>query len=157
MEGITDKTTVTLETPFGSPSAPIVIGTLRGKRVAFLPRHGVGHTFNPSVVPYRANIYALKMLGVRYILSANACGSLREEYAPGHIVVPDQIFDHTSLRDRTFFDSGLVAHISVADPFCSYLRDLLIRSVAQVGGVVHPDGTFIIIEGPRFSTRGSGA
>ena len=154
MEGITDKTTVTLETPFGTPSAPIVIGTLRGKRVAFLPRHGVGHTYNPSKVPYRANIYALKMLGVRYILSANACGSLREEYAPGHVVVPDQIFDHTAGRDRTFFDHGLVAHISVADPFCSYLRDLLIDSVAQVGGVVHPEGTFIIIEGPRFSTRG---
>jgi 5'-methylthioadenosine phosphorylase len=154
MEGITDKTTITLETPFGPPSAPVVIGTLRGKRVAFLPRHGIGHTYNPSNVPYRANIYALKILGVRYILSANACGSLREAYAPGHIVIPDQIFDHTAGRSRTFFDHGLVAHVSVADPFCPYLRGLLVDSVAQVGGVVHPEGTFIIIEGPRFSTRG---
>jgi 5'-methylthioadenosine phosphorylase len=154
MEEITDKTSVTLETPFGPPSAPLVIGTLRGKRVAFLPRHGIGHTFNPSIVPYRANIYALKMLGVRYILAANACGSLREDYAPGHIVVPDQIFDHTAGRSRTFFDHGLVAHVSVADPFCPYLRDLLHQSVKKVGGVVHSEGTFIIIEGPRFSTRG---
>lgn len=154
MEEITGKTTVILETPFGLPSAPIVIGTLRGKRVAFLPRHGIEHTFNPSIVPYRANIYALKMLGVRYILSANACGSLREDYAPGHIVIPDQIFDHTAGRSRTFFDHGLVAHVSVADPFCPYLRDLLLQSVARVGGVVHSEGTFIIIEGPRFSTRG---
>lgn len=154
MEGITDKTTVTLETPFGPPSAPVVIGTLRGKRVAFLPRHGTGHTFNPSKVPYRANIYALKMLGVRYILSVNACGSLREDYAPGHIVVPDQIFDRTTLRDRTFFDQGLVAHVSVAEPFCAYLRELVAKSAAQVGGEIHDKGTFIIIEGPRFSTRG---
>lgn len=154
MEEITDKTAVTLETPFGPPSAPIVMGTLRGKRVAFLPRHGTGHTLNPSVVPYRANIFALKMLGVRYILAANACGSLREDYAPGHMVVPDQIFDHTAGRSRTFFDHGLVAHVSVADPFCPYLRGLLAQAVNQVGGVVHTDGTFIIIEGPRFSTRG---
>lgn len=154
MDDITDKSFVTLETPFGSPSASVVIGTLRGKRVAFLPRHGVGHTYHPGSVPYRANIYALKMLGVRYILAANACGSLREEYAPGHIVVPDQLFDHTTGRARTFFDQRLVAHVSVADPFCPYLRDLLTQAVSLTGGTVHPDGTFIIIEGPRFSTRG---
>lgn len=154
MEGITNKTTVTLDTPFGPPSAPVVIGTLRGKRVAFLPRHGIGHTYNPSAVPYRANIYALKMLGVRYILAANACGSLREDYAPGHLVIPDQVFDHTAGRSRTFFDHDLVAHVSVADPFCPYLSDLLLQSVEKAGGIVHSGGTFIIIEGPRFSTRG---
>ncbi|MAS34443.1 MAG: S-methyl-5'-thioadenosine phosphorylase [Anaerolineaceae bacterium] len=155
MQEISDRTTVSINTPFGAPSADIVIGTLRGKRVAFLPRHGVGHVHSPSTVPYRANIYALKSLGVRFIVSVNACGSLKEDYAPGHIVVPDQIFDHTRLdRGLSFFDQGLVAHVSVADPFCNALRDLLATAVETVGGTIHKTGTFIIIEGPRFSTRG---
>ena len=116
---ITGKTAVTLRTPFGPPSADIIIGTLRGKRVAFLPRHGIGHVYSPSNVPYRANIYALKSLGVKFIISVNACGSLREDYVPGNIVVPDQLYDHTVLSrgGRTFFEQGLVAHVSVADPF----------------------------------------
>ena len=155
MDAITDKSTVAVDTPFGPPSADIVIGTLSGKRVAFLPRHGIGHIYSPSVVPYRANIYALKSLGVEFIISVNACGSLREDYAPGHIVVPDQLYDNTKdERGRTFFERGLVAHISVADPFSEELRSLLIQAVEKVGGTVHSEGTFIIIEGPRFSTRG---
>jgi 5'-methylthioadenosine phosphorylase len=156
MAEITDKTTVTVTTPFGPPSADIIIGTLRGKRVAFLPRHGIGHVYSPSTVPYRANIHALKSLGVKFIISINACGSLREDYSPGHIVVPDQLYDHTVLPrgGRTFFEQGLVAHVSVADPFCNQLRQILIDALYNVGGTVHPDGNFIIIEGPRFSTRG---
>ncbi|MEO8609781.1 MAG: S-methyl-5'-thioadenosine phosphorylase [Chloroflexota bacterium] len=154
MPEITDKVTHVIPTPFGQPSGDIIVGTLRGKRVAFLPRHGVGHIHIPTSVPYRANIYALKMLGVKYILAVNACGSLREDYAPGHIVIPDQIFDYTNLRDRSFFGDGLVAHVSVADPFCPELNEALYRAVIRVGGTVHRGGTFLIEEGPRFATRG---
>jgi 5'-methylthioadenosine phosphorylase len=155
MPELTDVVTTALETPFGRPSAEIVIGTLRGKRVAFLPRHGTGHVYTPSTVPYRANICALKMLGVRYIIAVNACGSLREDYAPGHIVIPDQLFDYTKAeRGRSFFDSGLVAHVSVAEPFCSELSSLVAESVRQSGGAVHESGTYVTIEGPRFSTKG---
>ena len=155
MPEITDKTTISIDTPYGKPSADIVIGTLRGKRVAFIPRHGEGHIYTPSTVPYRANIYALKTLGVRFIISANACGSLHEDLAPGHIVIPDQLFDQTKAdRGRSFFDSGLVAHISVADPFCQELADQLYVAVDEAGGTVHKGGNFVIVEGPRFSTRG---
>lgn len=156
MPEITDKTLVSIDTPFGKPSADIVIGTLRGKRVAFLPRHGIGHVYTPSTVPYRANIYALKTLGVRFIIAVNACGSLKEDLKPGQIVIPDQLFDYTKSErgGRTFFDSGLVAHISVAEPFCPELSELLHKSVAEAGGAVHKGGTFIIVEGPRFSTKG---
>lgn len=155
MPGITDVTPVSIDTPFGKPSADIMIGTLHGKRVAFLPRHGVGHVFTPSTVPYRANIAALKMLGVRFIIAVNACGSLREDYAPGHIVIPDQLVDFTKAdRGRTFFDTGMVAHISVADPFSPELCELAAESIRRVGGTVHQGGSFVIIEGPRFSTRG---
>ncbi len=142
-----------LDTPFGKPSAPIVAGTLEGMRVAFLARHGIGHTLTPSEVPYRANIYALKSLGVERIISVSACGSLREEYAPGHIVIPDQIFDNTRSRIRSFFGDGLVAHISTADPYCSDLSDQLEQAVRAAGATVHRGGTFVIIEGPRFSTK----
>ncbi len=152
---LTDLHSIEVETPFGKPSAPIMIGTLRGKRVAFLPRHGIGHVFTPSTVPYRANICALKMLGVRHIIAVNACGSLREDYAPGHIILPDQLIDFTKAdRGRTFFDTGMVGHISVADPFCADLNRLIAESVRRVGGIVHEGGTYITIEGPRFSTRG---
>jgi 5'-methylthioadenosine phosphorylase len=156
MPDITDKSTVTVDTPFGKPSADIIIGTLRGKRVAFLPRHGEGHIFLPSTVPYRANIYALKSLGVRFIISVNACGSLREDHAPGHIVIPDQIYDNTKSErgGRSYFETGLVGHISVADPFCPELADQLYHAVTQAGGTAYKGGTFIIVEGPRFSTRG---
>ncbi len=156
MPDLTDITTYTIDTPYGSPSGDIMIGTLRGKRVAFLPRHGVGHVYTPSTVPYRANIYALKTLGVRYIIAVNACGSLREDYAPGHIVMPDQLVDYTKSErgGRSFFDTGMVGHISVADPFSPLLNHLLANSVRHVGGVAHEGGTYITIEGPRFSTRG---
>jgi 5'-methylthioadenosine phosphorylase len=155
MAELQERETVSLTTPFGSPSAPITIGTLRGKRVAFLPRHGIGHVYTPSTVPYRANIYALKSLGVRFIIAVNACGSLHEAYQPGHIVIPDQLFDFTrSDRGRSFFDTGLVAHISVADPFSPELNAIVADAVERVGGIVHRGGTYITIEGPRFSTRG---
>ena len=155
MPEIANKTTRSIDTPFGPPSADIMIGELRGKQVAFIPRHGIGHVYSPSTVPYRANIYALKSLGVKFIISVNACGSLREDYVPGHIVIPDQLYDNTKLdRGRTFFETGMVAHISVADPFCPKLSQLLYESVQVAGGTVHNGGNFVIIEGPRFSTRG---
>jgi 5'-methylthioadenosine phosphorylase len=140
-------------TPFGDPSAEIMIGTLRGKRVAFLPRHGAGHIHSPTTVPYQANIYALKTLGVRFVIAVNACGSLREDYAPGHIVIPDQLFDYTNHRERSFFADGLVAHISVAEPFSPELSDHLYKAAMKAGGTVHKGGTFLIEEGPRFATR----
>jgi 5'-methylthioadenosine phosphorylase len=153
MTGLSNTTEHDLETPFGKPSAPIVVGTLDGKRVAFLARHGIGHHIMPSEVPYRANIYALKALGAERIISINACGSLREDYAPGHIVIPDQIFDNTRGRARTFFGEGLVAHVGTADPFCPNLSAELETAAMGTDTTVHHGGAFIIIEGPRFSTR----
>ncbi|MBK8025666.1 MAG: S-methyl-5'-thioadenosine phosphorylase [Chloroflexi bacterium] len=142
-------------TPYGNPSAPVIVGTLKGKRIAFIPRHGVGHVFTPSTVPYRANIFALKMLGVQRVIGVNACGSLREDYRPGDIVIPDQLFDHTKTdRGRSFFDTGFVAHVGVADPICKTLSQLAAQAVQTAGGTVHLGGTSITIEGPRFSTRG---
>ncbi len=151
--GLTDTESIELDTPFGSPSSPIIVGTLAGKRVAFLARHGFGHFISPSEVNYRANIYAFKMLGVERIVSISACGSLRDDYAPGEIVIPDQVFDHTTLRPRSFFGEGLVAHVGVADPFCHDLSQLTYEAVVEAGGTVHKGGTLISIEGPRFSTR----
>lgn len=153
MPGLENPREHEIDTPFGKPSAPIVVGTLEGEQVAFLARHGIGHHITPSEVPYRANIYALKSLGVERIVSISACGSLREDYAPGHIVIPDQIYDNTSGRIRSFFGGGLVAHISVADPFCADLSDQVESAVGAAGGVIHRGGTFITIEGPRFSTK----
>jgi 5'-methylthioadenosine phosphorylase len=153
ISGLTDATTAEFDTPFGTPSAPIVVGTLEGQRVAFLARHGIGHHISPGEVNYRANIFALKSLGVERVLSISACGSLREDYAPGHIVVPDQLFDNTRNRERTFFGKGLVAHISVADPFCAEFSEQVERAVSGSGVTVHRGGAFITIEGPRFSTR----
>ena len=140
-------------TPFGEPSAPIVIGTLEGQRVAFLARHGIGHHISPTEINYSANIFALKSLGVERIVGISACGSLREDFVPGDIVVPDQLFDFTRGRKRTFFEGGLVAHINVADPFCPYLSDQLCTAVQATGANVHRGGAFITIEGPRFSTK----
>lgn len=155
MPELTNIEELSVETPFGNPSDYITVGTLHGQRIAFLPRHGRGHVLTPSEVPYRANIYALKTLGVKYIISVSACGSLRESYAPGHIVVPDQLYDNTKgQRDRSFFGRGLVAHISVADPFSPELSQAVAHAVRTVGGTVHEGGTFITIEGPRFSTKG---
>lgn len=153
MSGLEDTREVYPETPFGRPSAPIVIGTLEGMRVGFLARHGIGHHIMPTEVPYRANIYALKSLGAERIVSISACGSLREDYAPGEIVVPDQLFDFTRRRVSSFFGEGMVAHVSVADPFCPDLSEQLESAVRAVGGKVHRGGAMITIEGPRFSTR----
>ncbi len=153
MDGLTEINEQDLSTPFGNPSAPITVGTLEGQRVAFLARHGIGHHISPSEINYRANIFALKMLGVERVVSISACGSLREDYAPGHIVVPDQIFDNTKGRETTFFTDGLVSHISVADPFCGDLSSSLVKAIKTSGGAVHPGGAFITIEGPRFSTK----
>jgi 5'-methylthioadenosine phosphorylase len=153
MTGLTDATENNPDTPFGKTSAPIVVGTLAGQRVAFLARHGIGHHIMPTEVPYRANIYALKALGADRIVSINACGSLRQEYAPGSIIIPDQIFDNTKERIRTFFGEGLVAHIGVADPFCPDLSASLEAAVKATGATLHRGGAFIIIEGPRFSTK----
>lgn len=154
MEGLQDVESVQPETPFGPPSDHIIVGTLHGRRIAFLPRHGRGHTLSPTEVPYRANIFALKKLGVRYIIAVSACGSLREDYAPGHVVVADQLVDRTHKRERSFFQDGLVVHVSVADPFSPELSAALVDAVKRAGGTVHDRGTFITIEGPRFSTRG---
>ncbi|MEJ5223922.1 MAG: S-methyl-5'-thioadenosine phosphorylase [Anaerolineales bacterium] len=153
MPGLTDTYEYDPETPFGKPSAPIVIGNLSGKRVAFLARHGIGHHIAPSEVNYRANIYALKALGAPRVVSISACGSLREDYAPGHIVIPDQIFDYTHGRARSFFGQGLVAHVGVADPFCPDLSAHMAAAVESTGATLHRGGTFITIEGPRFSTK----
>jgi 5'-methylthioadenosine phosphorylase len=153
MAGLSESRETRVSTPFGETSAPIIVGILEGQRVAFLARHGIGHHLTPSEVPYRANIYALKSLGVERIVSISACGSLREEFAPGHIVIPDQIYDHTHGRARSFFGQGLVAHVSVADPFCRDLCAQLESAVRAAGGVTHRGGSFITIEGPRFSTK----
>ena len=147
-----------IDTPFCPPSDANIIGTLAGQRVAFLPRHGRGHVLTPSEVPYRANIYALKSLGVRQVIAISACGSLREDFAPGHVVVPDQVVDRTKdERGRSFFGDGLVALVSVADPFCAELNQIVADAVADAGGTVHRSGTYITIEGPRFSTRAESA
>ncbi len=153
MAGLESVQQFDLDTPFGKPSAPVVVGSLSGKKVAFLARHGIGHHINPSEVNYRANIYALKMLGVSRVVSISACGSLREDFAPGHIVIPDQIFDFTRGRERSFFGGGLVAHVSTADPFCPDLSRQLLNALHTTGATVHSGGALITIEGPRFSTR----
>ena len=153
LHGIENAREHDVDTPFGRPSATILSGSLENRRIAFLARHGVGHHLSPSEVPYRANIYALKTLGVERIVSISACGSLREDFLPGHVVVPDQLFDHTRSRPRSFFDGGLVAHLSVPNPFCPDLSIRVERAVNEAGGVTHSGGTFITVEGPRFSTK----
>ncbi len=153
MEGLTDVKEHKVKTPFGDPSDAIVVGTLAGKRVAFLPRHGRGHRILPTEVNSHANIWALKSMGVERILSVSACGSLREEFAPRHIVVPHQLFDRTRSRNLTFFGNGLVAHIGMADPFCPHFSKLVYEAVEKTGATVHWGATFVTIEGPRFSTK----
>lgn len=153
MDGLTDVTEVRIDTPYGPPSDALVLGTLEGQRVAFLPRHGRGHRINPTQVPYRANIYALKTLGVERILSVNAVGSLRAEIAPMDIVVPDQLIDRTRHRADTFFDDGIVAHIAFGEPFCQELRSLAGAAASATGTRVHMGGTYVAMEGPQFSTR----
>ncbi len=152
MAELTDRTERMVETPFGEPSGPYMIGTLRGKRVAFLARHGKGHTLLPSELNFRANIYGFKVLGVERILSASAVGSLQQQYKPLDIVVPDQFFDRTKGRISTFFGRGLVAHVAFAHPFCHDLSTIAADSVQAVGATVHRGGTYVNMEGPQFST-----
>lgn len=154
MEGLQETEERRVCTPFGDPSDALLVGRLDGVPVAFLARHGRGHRIMPTEVNYRANIYALKTLGVEQVISVSACGSLREHLHPGEVVIPDQLFDFTKKRDYTFFGGGLVAHIGVADPFCPRLSALLADAVEEAGGTVHRGGRFITIEGPRFSTKG---
>ncbi|HJO33530.1 MAG: S-methyl-5'-thioadenosine phosphorylase [Anaerolineales bacterium] len=153
MPGLSDVSELDIETPFGAPSDIIVSGILRGQRVAFLARHGRGHRYSPSEINYRANIFALKTMGVNRIVSVSACGSLRAQLAPGHIVIPDQLYDNTRRRARTFFGDGLVAHVGVADPFCHELSRALAAALRKTDATVHEGGTSVTIEGPRFSTR----
>ena len=152
MAELTDREEQTLKTPFGEPSGPYVIGTLRGKRVAFLARHGFGHRLLPSELNYRANIYGMKVLGVERILSASAVGSLKMEYKPLDIVVPDQFFDRTKGRISTFFGNGIVAHVAFAHPLCHDLSTIAADSAQKVGATVHRGGTYVNMEGPQFST-----
>ena len=152
MAELTDREERVVETPFGAPSAPYVTGTLRGKRVAFLARHGAGHRFMPTELNFRANIYGLKMLGVEYILSASAVGSLKEEYKPMDLVIPDQFIDRTRGRVSTFFGDGIVAHVGFAHPFCKPLSDIAHASAQGAGATVHKGGTYVCMEGPQFST-----
>jgi 5'-methylthioadenosine phosphorylase len=153
MSGLKSTREYEVSTPFGKPSSPIVVGDLEGQRIAFLARHGIGHHIMPSEVNYRANIYALKEMGAERVVSISACGSLREDYAPGHIVIPDQLFDNTKGRKRTFFGDGLVVHVSVADPFCPDLSAQLENAIRKTNATLHNGGAFITIEGPRFSTK----
>jgi len=153
MEGLTDVEEVKVKTPFGEPSDLIVIGTLEGRRVAFLPRHGRGHRIMPTELPSRANIYALKSLGVEHIIAVSACGSMKEEIHPLDMVIPDQIFDRTRGRINTFFGGGVVAHISFDEPFCPDLNALLYQGAKEARARVHKGGTFVVIEGPAFSTK----
>jgi 5'-methylthioadenosine phosphorylase len=153
MPGLSDVEQRDVDTPFGRPSAPLTLGRLDGIPVAFLPRHGLQHQISPSQIPMRANIWALKLLGVKRLLSVSAVGSMREAIRPLDFVVPDQIFDRTVGRERTFFDDA-VAHVALAEPFCSEARRLVADAVRGVDVTVHDGGTYICIEGPQFSTKG---
>ncbi len=150
---VEDAREVKVYTPFGEPSDYIIVGEVGGRRVAFLARHGRGHRIPPHRINYRANIWALKALGVKWVISVSAVGSLREDYKPGDLVVPDQFIDMTKKRDYTFFEGPIVAHVSMADPFCEHLRRFLVETGRSLGYRIHDRGTYVCIEGPRFSTR----
>jgi 5'-methylthioadenosine phosphorylase len=152
IEGFGDRREVLVDTPFGKPSDALVLGTLEGRRVAFLPRHGRGHRILPHELPFQANVFALKALGVERILSVSAVGSLKEQYAPLHIVIPDQFVDRTQARPSSFFGRGLVAHVGFAHPFCRPLSAAAADACAEVGASVHRGGTYVCIQGPHFST-----
>lgn len=152
MAELTDREERVLTTPFGEPSGPYVLATLRGKRVAFLARHGAGHRLTPSELNYRANIFGMKMLGVEWIISASAVGSLQEQYRPMDLVFPDQFIDRTRGRVSTFFGSGVVAHVGFAHPFSHHLSVLAADAAVEVGARVHRGGTYVCMEGPQFST-----
>ena len=153
IDGLSEVREVAVATPFGKPSDKLVRGKLANSELVFLPRHGKGHRWLPTEVNFRANIFAMKKLGVERIISVSAVGSLRQEVAPGHIVVPDQFIDRTSQRPSTFFGKGLVAHVSLADPFCNHLSGVLVQSARQAGATAHRGGTYVCMEGPQFSTR----
>ena len=153
IDGLEDREEVMPETPYGAPSDSIIRGALDGVGVAFLPRHGKGHRFSPTELPYHANIYALKSLGVEQIISISAVGSLKEEVKPLDLMIPDQLIDRTRSRSNTFFGDGIVAHVGFADPFCPALSDVLARSAADQYVKVHNSGTYVVMEGPQFSTR----
>ena len=153
IEGLEDVREVQVETPFGKPSDAYTKGRLGGTELVFLPRHGKGHRWLPTEVNFRANIFGMKKLGVEWIISVSAVGSLREEIAPGHVVIPDQFIDRTTQRQSTFFGNGVVAHVSFAEPFCPVLCQTLIRAAGEQGAKFHPAGTYLCMEGPQFSTR----
>jgi 5'-methylthioadenosine phosphorylase len=153
IEGMTSIEEVDINTPFGKPSDRIVLGRLEGVGIAFLPRHGKGHCISPTELPARANIYALKSLGVEHIIAINSAGSFKKELAPGHLLIPDQIIDRTRGRVSSFFGEGIVAHIPFADPFCPVLSQVLFELAWEVGATVHQGGTYVVMEGPAFSTR----
>jgi 5'-methylthioadenosine phosphorylase len=154
IEGLTDIHEYRIETPFGDPSDTYVVGRLGGVELVFLPRHGRGHRLNPSEVNYRANIYGMKKLGVGWIVSISAVGSLREDIAPGHMVIIDQFIDRTkSQRATTFYEQGIVAHIAFGDPVCGALRGYLVKAAQDAGAVTHDGGVYVCMEGPQFSTR----
>lgn len=153
MDGLSNIEQVSIDTPFGKPSDTITTGSLEGVGVAFLPRHGQGHRISPSEVPSRANIYALKSLGVEWIISVSAMGSLQEEIHPMDMLIPDQLIDRTRSRVNTFFGGGMVAHVGFAEPFCPVSNDILYRTAIEAGATVHKGGTAVVMEGPLFSTR----
>jgi len=153
LEGFEVRERRAVATPFGAPSDELVLGTLEGREIVFLPRHGRGHRYSPSEVPYRANIFAMKQLSVGRIISVSAVGSMKEEIQPGHIVLPDQFIDRTVDRPRTFFDNGIVAHVAFADPTCAHLRTSLAESARRENVTFHEGGAYVCIEGPQFSTR----
>ena len=154
MEGLERVEEVRIDTPFGPPSDPFIVGELKGRRIAFLPRHGRGHRVQPSDLNFRANIYGMKKLGVNRIISVSAVGSMKEGIHPKDIVIPDQFYDNTRRRISTFFGDGIVAHVSLADPVCPVLSGTLYKAAAGVGAKVHRGGVYLCIEGPQFSTRG---
>lgn len=153
MEGFADRKSVAVETPFGDPSDEYVLGKLGGRNVAFLPRHGRGHRFMPHEINYRANIYGFKQLGVKWLLSMSAVGSLKEHIRPTDVLIPDQFYDRTKMRKDTFFGDGIVAHVSFGDPVCKGLFQILVEAGKEAGAVVHVGGTYVNMEGPAFSTR----
>ena len=158
MDNMTDIEEIAIQTPFGDPSDVITTGLVEGVSIAFLPRHGRGHRISPSEIPARANIWALKSLGVEWVISVSAVGSLREHIAPRHLIIPDQLFDRTKCRVNSFFENGIVVHCTFAEPFCSTLSQLLIESAQELGDItVHEGGTFVCMEGPLFSTKAEAA
>ncbi|MCH7800137.1 MAG: S-methyl-5'-thioadenosine phosphorylase [Chloroflexi bacterium] len=157
MESVDDRQEIVVKTPFGNPSDAIVVGEIEGVKVAFLPRHGRGHRFSPTEIPVKANIYALKSLGVERVVSVSAVGSLKEHIKPLDLVIPDQIIDRTRHRSDTFFGDGIVAHVGFADPFCDELRRIALKGAEEEAASSHDGGTYVVMEGPQFSTRAESA